>query len=156
MKRCPVCATRFDGKSAQQLCSACGHSLMSTPAARDAYLAHIDARAPRTLLVSTLLGFIPVIGMIPAIVYFRMNLVRPFRQYLSFSTGFVVKWGVRLLNLVLILLQPIPGLGALRVLAMAYTNYRVYRGVYVKSLQAAPASPALPAQGMNTPAVIKG
>jgi hypothetical protein len=151
VKRCPVCATGFEQRAARQSCSTCGHVLMATGEQQDAYVRHIDARLTRTLAISGGLGLIPVIGIIPAIVYFRMTLVRPFRQYLPFGTGLLVKWAVRLLNLILILLQPIPGLGALLVMAMAYTNYCVYRGVYVRSLAAQPqpmpvALPAPPAQ----------
>ncbi|MBX3001209.1 MAG: hypothetical protein KF893_21980 [Caldilineaceae bacterium] len=49
------------------------------------------------------------------------------RRYLPRTVGFGVKWGVRILNGILILLQPVPGLGGLLLPLMCYTNYTVYR-----------------------------
>jgi hypothetical protein len=160
MKRCPVCATRFEMRSPRQACLTCGHLLMSEPATMNSYLTHVDQRLPKTMMVCTGLGLIPIIGIIPGIIYYRMTLVRPFRQYLSFGTGILVKWGVRVLNLMLILLQPVPILGGLLVPIMAYTNYRVYRGVYVQAVAstppAAPIAVAAPAQPQTqAPIVIR-
>jgi hypothetical protein len=149
-KRCPVCATRFPQRAARQVCSACGHSLMSNSGEVTNYLNHVDQRLPRTLAICTGLGFIPILGIIPGIIYFRMKLVTPFRQYLTFSTGILTKWGVRVLNLVLILLQAIPGFGAVMVPVMAYTNYRVYREVYTQAVNSAP-TPAAPVIVFSAP-----
>jgi hypothetical protein len=46
----------------------------------------------------------------------------------------LVKVGVKILNLVFILMQVVPIFGAFLVPLMAYTNYRVYRSVYVRSI----------------------
>jgi hypothetical protein len=151
-KRCPICATRFPQRAPRQVCAACGHSLMSDSTEMNSYLNHVDQRLPRTLAICTGLGLIPILGIIPGIIYFRMTLVTPFRQYLTFGTGILVKWGVRALNLVLILLQPVPGFGALLVPVMAYTNYRVYRGVYTQAVNSAPA-PVAPVIVITTPMV---
>ncbi|HYG73420.1 MAG TPA: hypothetical protein VEK08_00200 [Planctomycetota bacterium] len=154
-KRCPVCATRFTRRDVSQACSACGHVLMSEPGQGRAYLSHIEKRLPVTLGVCTALGAIPVIGIIPGIIYYRVKLVAPFRQYIPFGTGVLVKWGVRALNLLLILLQIVPVLGAFVVPLMAYTNYAVYRGVYSRALESrqsggALAQPAVPAMSQGT------
>jgi Zn finger protein HypA/HybF involved in hydrogenase expression len=140
-KRCPNCATRFIERASRQACSACGHILMETSAESTAYLSHIDQRLPQTLGVCLALSAIPVVGIIPGIIYYRIKMVAPFRQYIGFGTGVLVKWGVRLLNLVLILLQPVPILGAFLVPLMAFTNYRVYRSVYAGTLNAPPKIP---------------
>jgi len=153
-KRCPVCATRFPDRASRQICSGCGHNLMETSTERDAYLAHIDQRLTKTLGVCMALSLVPIVGIIPGIIYYRIKMVAPFRQYITFGTGFLVKWGVRLLNLVLILLQPVPVLGAFLVPMMAFTNYRVYRSVYASTLGAPSLAAAQPAVVSPQPVVI--
>lgn len=133
-KRCPCCATRFEQRAARQNCASCGHSLFADRATQEAYLASMDARLPQVLAVSALMGLIPLVGMVFGLVYFRIKLVAPYRQYIGFGTGFALKWAVRVLNFGLILLQLIPPLGVIVVPLMAYTNYRAYRSVFTSAL----------------------
>jgi Zn finger protein HypA/HybF involved in hydrogenase expression len=153
-KRCPCCAARFEKRAARQDCASCGHKLFNERATQDAYLATIDRRLPNVLGVSALLGLVPFVGMIAALIYFRVQLVAPFRQYIGFGTGFFVKWFVRILNLMLILLQLVPLMGLIVVPLMAYTNYRVYRGVFVSALNV-PLAPALPAVAFQPGPAVK-
>ena len=46
VKRCPVCATRFDRRAVKQACGACGHRLMDDPRFARDYIASIDRRVP--------------------------------------------------------------------------------------------------------------
>jgi hypothetical protein len=149
-KRCPVCATRFSERAVKQTCGACGHELMKDPAMVQAYLNHVEGNMAKTLGICGALSVIPVLGIIPGVIYYRIKLVGPFRNYLPFGTGLLVKIGVNLLNLIFILMQVVPIFGAFLVPLMAYTNYRVYRGVYTRALGqgqrqviAAPAAPKL-------------
>lgn len=135
-KRCPCCATRFEQRAARQTCKSCGHELLADRATQEAYVKTIDNRVPQVLAVSALLGLIPLVGMVAGLVYFRIKLVAPFRQYIGIGTGFALKWAVRLLNLGLILLQLVPPLGLIVVPLMAYTNYRAYRSVFTSMLSA--------------------
>lgn len=129
-KRCPECAAHLTERAAKQTCPACGHALMCDPAFADRYLAFINARLPKVLGISLALSFIPVVGAIPAIIYTRIMLVAPFRRYIPTGVGCLVKWLIRLANLVLILLQVIPIAGALMMPLMAILNYYAYRQVY--------------------------
>jgi len=133
-KRCPVCASHLTERAPKQKCSACGHELMGDKAFAERYQVYIGERLPRVLGISFALGFIPVVGAIPAIVYSRLALVAPFRRYVPMGIGCAVKWLVRLLNLVLILLQIVPFLGAFMMPLMAWVNYLAYRQVYRSTL----------------------
>lgn len=133
-KRCPACAGHLTERTPKQTCAACGHVLMGEKAFAERYLAHVDARLPKVLGVSLAFSFIPVVGAIPAIIYSRLALVAPFRRYIPMGIGCVVKWMVRLVNLVLILLQVVPFLGALMMPIMALLNYWAYRQVYRSTL----------------------
>lgn len=133
-RRCPACASHLSERTARQTCGACGHQLMGERSFAERYLAHVDARVPKVLGITLGFSLVPVLGAIPAIVYSRLMLVAPFRRYIPTHIGCLVKWLVRLVNLILILLQVVPLLGALMMPAMALLNYWAYRQVYKSSL----------------------
>lgn len=137
VKRCPECASRLSRRAVHQTCEACGHQLMDDPAFAKEYLAFIDRRVPPTCAVCFLLGLIPVLGVIPAVVYYRLTIVAPFRRYIPAGRGLVIRWVVRLLILVLVAFQWVPVVGALTVPAMALISYGAYRRAYT-SLALAP------------------
>ena len=130
VKRCPVCATHFDRKAVKQTCGACGHRLMDDPSFARGYIASIDGRVPLACVVCFGLGLIPVLGVIPGVIYYRLAIVAPFRRYIPPGRGFVLRWGVRLVILALVALQWVPLAGALALPAMALINYGAYRSAY--------------------------
>jgi hypothetical protein len=132
VKRCPVCATRLGRRAVRQTCEACGHRLMDEPGSASAYIASIDRRVPMVLLVCFLLGLIPILGVIPGVVYYRLSIVAPFRRYIPTGRGFLLRWGVRLAVVVLVAFQWVPVAGALALPAMALINYAAYRTAYQK------------------------
>jgi Zn finger protein HypA/HybF involved in hydrogenase expression len=129
-KRCPVCATRFTQRVVHQTCSACGHDLMADPRFAQRYLDHIARRVPGVLVVCLLLSLIPVIGLIPGVIYYRVALVAPFRRYLPMGRRMLLKWGIRILLFVLIAFQWVPLLGGAVVPIMALISYTAYRSSY--------------------------
>jgi Double zinc ribbon len=132
VKRCPVCATRFDRRAVKQTCGACGHQLMDDPSFARAYIASIDRRVPLACVVCFVLGLIPVLGVIPGVIYYRLTIVAPFRRYIPPGRGFVLRWGVRLAVVVLVAFQWVPVAGGLAVPIMALISYAAYRTAYRK------------------------
>jgi Zn finger protein HypA/HybF involved in hydrogenase expression len=132
VKRCPICATRFDRQAVKQTCRACGHRLMDGPRFALGYIASIDRRVPLVLVVCFVLGLIPVLGVIPGVIYYRLAIVAPFRRYIPPGRGFLLRWGVRLAVVVLVAFQWLPVAGGFAVTFMALINYAVYRGAYRK------------------------
>jgi hypothetical protein len=137
VKRCPVCATRLGRRAVKQTCGACGHRLMDDPRFARDYIAAIDRRVPLVLVGCFLLGLIPVLGVIPGVVYYRLAIVAPFRRYIPTGRGFLLRWGVRLAVLVLVAFQWVPVAGGLAVPVMALINYGAYRTAY-RTLALAP------------------
>jgi hypothetical protein len=135
--RCPVCATRLRRRTPHQQCSACGEPVPRDMAFAEAYLGHVGRRLPEALVVSLMLSLVPVIGLVVGAVYYRMVLVLPFGQYLPFGRRFLLRWGIRLLFLVLALLQWIPLLGGFVVPLMAFVSFGAYRSSY-RSMALAP------------------
>ena len=97
--------------------------------ARD-YIASIDRRVPSVLVVCFLLGLIPVLGVIPGVIYYRLSIVAPFRRYIPPGRGLLLRWVVRLAVLVLVAFQWVPVAGGLAVPSMALINYVAYRSAY--------------------------
>jgi hypothetical protein len=133
-KRCPVCAARFTERAARQTCGACGHELMADAAFSSAYLDRIGARLPSVLGVCLVLSLIPILGLIPGVIYYRLALVAPFRRYIPRGRSLLMRWTIRIFFLVLIATQWVPGLGGVVVPIMAFVNYKAYRSMYESSL----------------------
>jgi hypothetical protein len=136
VKRCPRCATRLERRTARQTCRACGHRLMDDPQFAKGYIAFIDRRVPFVATVGFLLGLVPILGIIPAVIYYRLSIVAPYRRYIPPGRGFLLRWGVRLALLVLVAFQWVPVAGGLAVPSMALIDYVAYRGAYRKQVLA--------------------
>lgn len=136
-QRCPNCAARLKPRRPRQACEPCGHELFADPAQSDRYLAVLDARVPEVLLISTMLSLIPVVGLIPGIIYYRVRLVSPVSRYTSMTRSIMTRWGIRLLFFVLIWVQVMPGIGAVVVPFMALISYTSYRAMFCGQLNKA-------------------
>ncbi len=129
-RRCPSCATRLKPRQLQQQCSVCGRRAPADAAFTQAYLGYLDRRLPLTLAISFLLSLIPIVGLVVGAVYYRLVLVMPFDQYLPLGKRFMLRWGIRILFLILILFQSIPLAGGFVVPLMAFISFTAYRSTY--------------------------
>lgn len=131
-KRCPVCATRLSDRRVQQSCSGCGTITFAHTQELSEYLDIMAGKLPRTLLICGALSFFPLVGIIPGIIFYHLYLISGLRGYIPRTTGCVTRWGVIILNLILIALQSIPLVGTLMLPLMCLISYRVYRSVLVR------------------------
>ncbi len=130
VKRCPICATRFDRRAVQQDCKTCGHALMSDPRFAQEYIGFVDRRVPLVCALCFLMGLVPILGVIPGVITYRLAIVAPFRRYIPPGRAILLRWGVRLAIVILVAFQWIPVAGGFALPLMALINYGVYRGVY--------------------------
>ena len=126
-KRCPVCATRLVKRAVQQPCPACRTVTFASLREFEEYRRDIDARLWKTLFVCLCFSAIPVVGVIPGVIYYRLNLVTGFRGYIPPVSGCFARIWVRFVHWGLILLQPVPLFGALMLPLMCWSTYAVYR-----------------------------
>ena len=126
-KRCASCGERFVDRRVDQRCTTCGASPFASERDLEVYLQALQESLPKTLAILLLLSFVPVLGLIPGVIYYRCSLIASLRCYLPRASNFVMRWVVRFVNLVLICLQPIPLLGMLTLPLMCLTNFYVYR-----------------------------
>jgi hypothetical protein len=130
VKRCPVCASRLERRTVQQTCEACGSTVMDDPRFAERYIAFIDRRVPLVCVICFVLGLIPVLGVVPAVILYRLEIVAPFRRYIPPGRNFLLRWGIRLVSLVLVAFQWVPLLGGLLLPAVALLNYGSYRNAF--------------------------
>lgn len=126
-KRCPDCAGRLGERAVQQACATCGKVTFASPAEFERYLDVLAARLPRTLLVSAALGAIPLLGVVPGVVYYRLNLVSGLRGYIPPLRGCTTRWVVRLIHVLVVVVQPIPLVGAAALPVLCWSTYVIYR-----------------------------
>ncbi len=133
-KRCPVCATHYEERSTDQSCPTCGHKPFTDPEFVSDYITGITLRLPIVLLICFGLSFIPLLGLVIGVLYYRIQLVAPFRRYLPWTSSFFVKWLIRLVFFVLIAIQLIPGAGGFVVPVMALLSYMAFKRSFKKSI----------------------
>lgn len=126
-KRCPQCASRLPEQAVRQTCPTCAKVTFASTAEFERYLEVIAARLPKTLLVSLGLGAIPLLGVIPGVLYYRLNLVAGLRGYIPPVRGCTTRWVVRVLHFLVIAFQPIPLVGALVLPLLCWSTYSIYR-----------------------------
>lgn len=130
-KRCPTCAVKLQERRPRQACENCGDDPFADPAFTRAYVDRISARLPWVLLLCAGLGLIWIVGVIPAVIVYRMALVAPLRRYVPRGRNLAMKWSLRLVFFVLLATQLIPGIGAVTVPAMALLSFLAYRQIFL-------------------------
>lgn len=130
VKRCPACAERLGRRAPRQVCGACGHRTLDGRPDLAGYVATIDRRVVPTCAACFAVGLIPVVGLIPGVIAYRMAIIAPFRRYIPAGRGFLLRWGVRIVVLVLVAAQWLPGAGGFALMGMALVSYAAYRGAY--------------------------
>ena len=145
-KRCPVCATRLKQRTVQQACPECRAVTFANEREFHLYLDVLAKRLPKTLLVSLALSAIPIVGVVPGVVYYRLTLISGLRGYVPMMRGCVSRVLLFFIRWILIALQPIPILGALVIPLMCLSSYWIYKRALVgrarKDLAASAASSA--------------
>ena len=133
VKRCPACATRLKHCAVPQKCEECRLMVLDAPSFVQEYVTFIDRRVPLVCAACFLLGLIPVLGVIPGVILYRLQIVAPLRRYLPPGQRFVLRWGIRLVSLVLVAFQWVPLLGGLLLPLVALVNYWAYRYAFRKA-----------------------
>ena len=132
--RCPRCATRLDRRTTDQSCDACGLRPFDDPARVAALDRHVAGKLPVTLLACAAMSAVPVVGLIPGVILYRLRLVAPYRRYVGRGRAMLTRVAARVLFVLLIAFQWVPVAGALTVPAMALLGFAAYRRAFEKSL----------------------
>lgn len=136
-RRCPKCANRIRERKLPHICPVCKNTVLGSIADQQAYVERVRSRLPKVLGITFLMSLVPVIGIIPGIIYYRIQLIAPFRAYIPGGRGLLLRWLVRILFLLLISVQLVPGIGGFMVPVMALISYSIYSGYFKRTLAAA-------------------
>ncbi|MCA9304845.1 MAG: DUF4126 domain-containing protein [Phycisphaerales bacterium] len=133
--RCPSCASRIGRKDVEGGCPVCSFNPFLDPAFIKRFDGYMHLRLVSTLIVCGLVGLVPILGFAVAIVIYKLQLVGPYRRYIGRGTGMMARWGLRVLMVVAVFLQLVPGPNALVVAGLAFLSYWVYRGLFMKRVR---------------------
>jgi hypothetical protein len=150
VRRCPSCATRLKQKRPRQTCECCHREVFADDAQLAAYLQLVQARLAQTLLICFLLGLVPVVGVVPAIVFYRIHLVSPLRRYVPFGSALLAKWLGRFACFAVLSVQWIPFVGVGSLPIMAAINYGIYRRAFQSAWRSQPSQMAGAAAHVRT------
>ncbi len=129
-RRCPRCANRLSSRDPNAACEACGLIAFQDPAFVRRYDAAVIARLPLVLAACWGLSLIPIIGLIPGVILYRLALVAPYRRHIPRGRSMLLRLGVKVLFVLLILVQWVPVIGSLSVPLMAMLTYAAYRHAF--------------------------
>jgi DNA-directed RNA polymerase subunit RPC12/RpoP len=96
-RRCPSCATKSEKRSAFQKCSVCGTEFFENPTIND-FIVHQDKKFKMIFLLSFIIGLIPIVGFVICASLVGINLLSPYRKYISKTGTFFSKMLIRLLT----------------------------------------------------------
>ena len=152
--RCPACAEPMKArKFLSEGCEYCHYQFDDATQERwfDYYLERVLARAGKLLVPIWALSVVPVIGFAVAIIAIRLYLVGPLLAFLNMRERFGMRWGLRLLTILLLIPSCIPIVSIFTVPLLFFVNLRAYSSCARRSLTSAnltpPAAAALPAGG---------
>ena len=134
-KRCSQCASRLNSRDPKQSCGVCSQVAFEDAQVAEAYLARISSRFPKVLMISTVLSFIPVLGAIVGIVYYRLALISPFVRYTGLGKKLLLKWFLRIASFIILMFQWIPVVGGLCLPAIVSLNYYYYSRAFKQRLE---------------------
>ncbi|MEO1237862.1 MAG: hypothetical protein AAFX76_13845 [Planctomycetota bacterium] len=130
-RRCAWCAEKLDERRPRQYCPVCGVDSFGDPEFVRGYVNRVAQRLPLVLIVCGLLGAVWVVGVIPAVIFYRLTLVAPLRRYVPWGRNLLMKWGLRLVFFVLLATQIVPFAGIVTVPLMALVSFLAYRQLFL-------------------------
>lgn len=137
LKRSPLSGDHIEGRGVDVEGEIDKVKPLGDPDLTRKYMGNIDSRLSKVLILGALFSLLPGIGLIVGVIYYRFQLVAPYRRYLPWTKGLGVKWLLRLLFFVLSILQFVPLAGGLAVPIMAFLNHRLYRASFTSELKRA-------------------
>ncbi len=140
-RRCSHCATRLRGRALDQRCAGCGRPAFGAEADVRAYVAAVQRQLPKTLLVCAAFGAVPLLGLVPGIIYYRLSLLGGLARYLPPGSAMATRWLARGLTIALLAFQWVPGVGAAMLPLLCLANYALYRRALLGAAGSALGSP---------------
>ena len=131
--RCPRCATRLPRRTADPVCDACGTRPFGDGGLAGRLDRHVSMKLPTTLVACAALSAVPIVGLVPGVILYRLRLVGPYRRYIGRGRGVLLRVGVKVAFVLLVAVQWVPIAGAATVPAMALLSWAAHRRAFRSS-----------------------
>jgi hypothetical protein len=116
-KRCRSCGTKLENLSH---CTSCRTPVWENAQHPQTYLNAVRKRLPMTLLIAFGLGFVPILGMVVAMMYANLHLNAPLKRHLPKSKNLLMAFFIRFVTLLLLFFGSVFGF----LLAPLYVLFR--------------------------------
>ncbi|HEX8704039.1 MAG TPA: hypothetical protein VF815_34725 [Myxococcaceae bacterium] len=135
-RRCPCCAERLETVGGEVRCSACRAPAFQDDESCRSFLRHVERRLAVLMPVLAALGLVPVLGIGAALVLYRLAPAGALGAFVTWKD----RLGTRVLRvaavLVLMLLQPLPMVGAFAVSGVIMLLHLSTRRAFLASQRA--------------------
>jgi hypothetical protein len=118
-RRCPDCGNKSKSKSVHQSCSVCNAKFFENPEIED-FIAFHDRKFYIIMVISVVLGFIPILGFVASAAITGVHLLAPYRRYISDAENFFAQILIKIITVLFFIL----GAGAGFVAAPIYCLIR--------------------------------
>jgi Zn finger protein HypA/HybF involved in hydrogenase expression len=135
--RCPHCAERLPARTRSQVCGACHTVTFDGDAELQRYVAHLDRQLPIALVVCFAFGLVPLLGIVPGVLFGQLWLVSGALRYAPPLPSVGARWVGRLATILLVMLQPVPVFGALTLPLICAARYLLARRALLGVVDAA-------------------
>lgn len=132
-RRCPHCAEKLPKNSMTHICNTCGKSICKVD--HEKLTESKRAQLPFAYVGLTLVGLIPIIGMVCAILYMKFTFIKPFKQYLPSNASFWNRIVINILTFFMMFIQAIPFAGALIPPLLLFINFSVWEKSYQRAIR---------------------
>jgi len=97
-RRCPSCATKSEVRSPFQKCKACNTEFFENPTIDD-FIINQDRKFRQIFIFSFVIGLVPIVGFVVSASLVGINLLSPYRKYISESGNFFSKILIRIITI---------------------------------------------------------
>ncbi len=120
-RRCSNCASKLEYSKFPQTCKECNTPIFENPTEGN-FVKYMDRKFYRVLVISVIIGFIPIVGFVVSASITGIYLLSPYRRYISKGGSFFSKILIKLLTIILF----ICGVGFGFIAAPVYATIRYY------------------------------
>jgi hypothetical protein len=102
-RRCPDCGNKSTTKSVHQTCNVCNAKFFENPGIED-FISYHDRKFYIILVISVVLGFIPILGFVASAAITGVHLLAPYRRYISDAENFFARILIKIVTILFFIL----------------------------------------------------
>lgn len=132
-RRCPHCAEKLPKNDMTHECAVCNKTILRED--HETLLAAKKKQLPYAFVGLTLVGLIPIIGMVCTILYMKFTFIKPLKQFMPSNSSFWNRILINILTFFMMFIQSVPFAGALVPPLLLYINFTVWEKSYKRAIR---------------------